>query len=769
MPDPTIPATGDFSAATFEQILFAVTGLGSDLHALLDNGGGTGESPNTWFTFTPPGSASNSFSYRAWDKYYFGADFNMTAFNAWNTAWNNINDVVYRASTGVAGLMNRPHLDASRTVVNKYLTFLDAQRTSTKTWADSLDSDDSAFKGKAAYAIQVNLRRLNFTFNDLHSQISLDRTPATPAGLEAASTALATFGTAMYNAWQEQATFLLNAPMNTANSFVGNVNQYIKNAGIDVSTKGGTPPYLLDQWGAGDRAKAEQFIKDAFARYSTSGAPAMPTDFGTVTGDLTTANTWLNVNTGISKVAMVAMTKLDTAARTALANLDTAYKRAARGLGDLKTNQPPTIGSPPPDPNTNPNGPNGNTNVPPPPNGNTNVPPPPNGNTNVPPPPNGNTNVPPPTGGPNGGLNLPGGPNGGTNLPGGPNGGLNLPGGPNGGLNEALGPNGQPNGIGGLGDPANGGLNGGNLPGGANGGFVPPVLPPSLRPGGRDIETPNGGTNLPTLPDLDTPADGTIDDDGWSPGQPTTRPPILPNLPGGTTGGSPNGGVNFGPGSLPGTGPVPGLGGGGLGGLDGLGGGGLGAGGLGGSGLDAWGSAGGGAGVGADGSFGAGGGLGADGAFGAGGGAGLGGDSPFGTPSGDGWSDWTGNGADGNNQQGIPGSGDHDQRGGMPFFPPMMGGMGGMGNRGSEEKERERTTWLSEDEKVWGTDTSVGDGVIGRPNAGDPEMDEPLVATHVHHRTTTKTPTTKTPVTKTPTTRPAETQDTTGTSATTSG
>ncbi|MBM7773657.1 hypothetical protein JOD54_003861 [Actinokineospora baliensis] len=745
MADPTIPATGDFSAATFEQILFAVTGLGSDLHALLENGGGNGESPNTWFTFTPPGSASNSFSYRAWDKYYFGADFNMSAFNSWNTAWNNINDVVYRASTGIAGLMNRPHLDASRTVVNKYLTFLDAQRTTTKTWADSLDSDDSAFKGKAAYAIQVNLRRLNFTFNDLHTQISLDRTPATPAGLEAAATALATFGTAMYNAWQEQSTFLLNAPMNTANSFVGNVSQYIKNAGIDVSTKGGTPPYLLDQWGAGDRAKAEQFIKDAFARYSTSGAPAMPADFGTVTSDLTRADTWLAVNTGISKVAMVAMVKLDTAARTALANLDTAYKRAARGLGDLKTNQPPTIGSPPPDPNTNPNGPNGNTEVPPPPNGDTNVPPPPNGDTNVPPPPSGSTNVPPPNTDPTGGLNLPGGPNGGTNLPGGPNGGLDLPGGPNGGLNDALGPG--PNGGLDLPGGPNGGLNG-DLPGGPNGGFVPPLVPPSLRPGGRDTEGPNGGTTLPNLPGVDSPPDGTIDDDGWSPNQPSTnKPPSLPGLPGGSPGGAPNGGVNFGPGSLPGTGPIPGLGDGGLGGLGG--------GGLGGSGLEAWGAAGGGAGVGADGSFGAGG-VGADGAFG-GAGTGLGAGSPFGT--GDGWSDWTGRGADGANQQGIPGAGDHDQRGGMPFFPPMMGGMGGMGNRGSEEKERERTTWLSEDEKVWGTDTSVGDGVIGRPDSGDPEVDEPLVATHIHHRTTTKAPAKRT----------TDTQDTTGTTASTSG
>ncbi|HEY2579884.1 MAG TPA: hypothetical protein VGI74_26525 [Streptosporangiaceae bacterium] len=53
----------------------------------------------------------------------------------------------------------------------------------------------------------------------------------------------------------------------------------------------------------------------------------------------------------------------------------------------------------------------------------------------------------------------------------------------------------------------------------------------------------------------------------------------------------------------------------------------------------------------------------------------------------------------------------------VPFFPPMAGGgMGGMGGMGGQQgnQERERTTWLSEDEDVWGTDPSVGPGVLGR-------------------------------------------------------
>jgi hypothetical protein len=57
--------------------------------------------------------------------------------------------------------------------------------------------------------------------------------------------------------------------------------------------------------------------------------------------------------------------------------------------------------------------------------------------------------------------------------------------------------------------------------------------------------------------------------------------------------------------------------------------------------------------------------------------------------------------------------------GGMPFMPPM----GGMGGNGRDKKERERQTWLSEDEKVWGTDALAGTGVIGRPDEGDEEFD----------------------------------------------
>uniref|UniRef100_A0AAU2K1W2 AAWKG family protein n=1 Tax=Streptomyces sp. NBC_00049 TaxID=2903617 RepID=A0AAU2K1W2_9ACTN len=51
--------------------------------------------------------------------------------------------------------------------------------------------------------------------------------------------------------------------------------------------------------------------------------------------------------------------------------------------------------------------------------------------------------------------------------------------------------------------------------------------------------------------------------------------------------------------------------------------------------------------------------------------------------------------------------------GGMPMMPPMGGGMGG-GGQSTQSDERERATWVSEDEDVWGTDEGGVSAVIGR-------------------------------------------------------
>ncbi|MER7859248.1 hypothetical protein ABTX61_09105 [Amycolatopsis japonica] len=49
---------------------------------------------------------------------------------------------------------------------------------------------------------------------------------------------------------------------------------------------------------------------------------------------------------------------------------------------------------------------------------------------------------------------------------------------------------------------------------------------------------------------------------------------------------------------------------------------------------------------------------------------------------------------------------------GMPLYPPTAGG--GAGGEGQAKADRERDTWLAEDEETWGTDPTVAPGVLGR-------------------------------------------------------
>jgi hypothetical protein len=74
--------------------------------------------------------------------------------------------------------------------------------------------------------------------------------------------------------------------------------------------------------------------------------------------------------------------------------------------------------------------------------------------------------------------------------------------------------------------------------------------------------------------------------------------------------------------------------------------------------------------------------------------------------------------------QGAEASGDIMGGAGVPFLPPMMGGAGGAGQ---QPKERERQTWLAEDEDAWGTDFDAATGVVGRFDDVE-DLDEPLAA-----------------------------------------
>ncbi|GAA3677722.1 hypothetical protein GCM10022267_75690 [Lentzea roselyniae] len=755
MAPPSIPATGDFSGASYEQILFAVTGQGTDLDAILKSAesGGSG-----WYRFASKANEGNSIWYRAWDKYYFGADFGHDTFTQWASGVAEMETLVNTVASGRSGLMDVQRMwDGEHLVVN-YTHWLNGTNDIVQRWATSLESDDSAFKGKAAYAIGQNLRRLSFRLNDLHSQIMEDRSPNTVEALKNTASSLSRFAQQMTNAWFEHADTLRNAAAQANNAIIANIFDFIAEAGLSK----GRGNYQLDLVG-NDESTRDNFIRTALSRYSSvtyPGQTALPEGFPTLVGDLTGGGFWSSLNSSLSNYMRAEMLKLAVKARPEIAALNESYTVNGRSLGDLKTNQPPTVGSPTPD-----GGKGGGSDLPPPPGGGSG------GGTNLPPPPGGGTggaNLPPPSGGGTGGANnlkLPGG-SGGTGggalppPPGGGTSGLKLPppgssgSGGAGGDGLKLPP---PPGAGSLGSgggggnglkpprpPGRGGLDDDPFRSGTGGtggtGFVPPPglwLPPP--PGGGKG---NGGTSR------DRTGTGALDDwqtklpdgaggpggslgsgpggTGWNPDfkDNLTLPPPpgaggLDNLTGsGGTGGTlppelQNGGMGFGPGpdlsKLP-----PGVtadqlptGGAGL----------LGSGGVGGSGL-------GGADLpGTTGHLGSG-------TSDLGSSSGLDG-SGTGSTGG-----WNGNGSGGNSGTTAnlsAGGSRGDNKTSMPFMPPM-GGMGAPTGNNNQQQERERQTWLSEDEEVWGTNSGAGVGVIGLLDSDEVSDDEPVVQNHVHLR-----------------------------------
>jgi hypothetical protein len=59
----------------------------------------------------------------------------------------------------------------------------------------------------------------------------------------------------------------------------------------------------------------------------------------------------------------------------------------------------------------------------------------------------------------------------------------------------------------------------------------------------------------------------------------------------------------------------------------------------------------------------------------------------------------------------------------FPLYSPMAG-QGMTGQQLGQDQERERTTWLTEDEDVWGTEPAVGPQVIGRSPMPDEEPED---------------------------------------------
>jgi hypothetical protein len=573
------------------------------------------------------------------------------------------------------GLTNAPNILSSRSVNNVFDTmenfsqWLSSVNDRLQTMMSQVDTADSGFKGTTSEFFLYKVRNFQRDIQTMHTDIANNYPTGTDnwlAQLKASSAAIDTFLTNINAAWQ---TFQQQP----------DPSRMINNVMAQMERQADATDKTL-HWG-------DNGVPDYTGAASLSGTvpvwnfdldimhdpPQSPTTY-----DLVQPASFVALNTAMQTVWGNAANALDVSMHTELQKLAAAFTTAASTMKLDPQHNIPAPKVPPPDPGGNGKGGGNDTNLP---NinhgggGNGGG-----GGNNLP---NLNTNL---NGGGGGGTgldNLPGG--------GGPHTNLASGGGTGGGAGGGLDTNLAGGGAGLLGL---GGLTGGGAAGGGGAKNTKPAgntgtggldSTTDLTGGvGRPGLTNGGGTNGDTggglIGGLRSPADSRFPTPFGSSGAGSSGG-LDSGFGRGGAGGGDNqtftGGINIGPlGSNPNTG-----------------------------------------GVGLAGATGAGGFTGGGGLASAGGLGGTGASSGLSGLTGDGTAlSAAGTTASGTDTAGL---------GGYPFMPPM-GGMGGMGASGNQqEKDRERTTWLAEDEEIWGTDPDVAPAVVGREEIPDMEPGDP--------------------------------------------
>jgi hypothetical protein len=750
--DSGVPDTTNWSQWTYASMLAAITGDKlDDLRSKLKD--------VQWLQFdkdavgkskkSAPGDGD--YGYYAFGKWVFAVKFNWDAVRAYQDLLYQTSVVFSDLSRGNRGALNKFTLTDLQNEVGDLSQFLSRRAGDYRQRANSLKSSASDFKGKAAAVLQEKLDHYADMLEYWKHQVDHNYGMSVSQAVHDAYVELDNFIYRMNHVWYFYNGASAIPLTEHIRRMIRIINEYMEAAGIVK----GTPNYRFDgQLGTTvQNGVVKGMTKEEADKLIEATMQSFPY------GDLRSESTWKAINQNISTEAGEWLDNLDSAVRKALPPLYDAYVTLGKTLNPL--------GNPPPFHGTaggygGPNGPPFNMNMPP---FNMNMP-----GFDM----NGfgsGLNMPGfDTTGFGPGLNMPGfdttgfGP--GLNMPGfdqtgfGP--GLNMPGfdqtGFGSGLNmpgfggaPALGANGELLGPGGApllgpdgellgpdGQPLLGpdgellGPDGQPLLGpngelvGPDGELLTPMVGPTvprrerLGPNGELLDR-NGEPLLGPDGELLGPdgqpllgADGELLGPGGGPltgpngelldrngrpiigrdGQPLTvgggdRPPVWTPPAGGITvpGGGPSSGLSTQPSfRLPDPPAPPRVPPGGIGGA----GGGVGTG-VGSSGVGV-------------------------GGVGSSGGAGLAGSS------------WPAGGASSAPVAGLSQLGPVAGPGEMPVMP--MGGMGGLpfmpgmgGQSGGEKKERERQTWLSEDEKVWGTDVTAGLGVIGRPEDDVDEID----------------------------------------------
>jgi len=314
MADVSIPDHENWPQWTYEQALAAVTGEGADMHTV---------AAGPWLS---AGSGGN-FVYHAFDTDYISVTVNTEAVTTWQSANATNEAVAIDMANGRRGSMDRQTLEDATTAIQLFSTWAQGTGADLHAWASALDSDDSAFKGKAAYVIQFRLQQDGNGMQDIYEQVTTRHGQPIATAMGGAASELGNFGQTMATAWLSDNQNRMNLPVVLINEMLAGVRNHLYAYGLIK----GQEEYTLGTYTDGEKAK--KYVNDSLAAYPG--------------GDLRAAATWSAMNARVVQALQDELrTTLDIPAQASIAALAEAYTLATTAMIPVTTparDQMPTL------------------------------------------------------------------------------------------------------------------------------------------------------------------------------------------------------------------------------------------------------------------------------------------------------------------------------------------------------------------------------------------------------------------------------------------
>lgn len=308
----TLPTNSIWSEWSFGQVVLALTGDSIDLDTAANA---------TWFQVNTEPGESDQISYHAYEKYYYGVNYNDKAFKAWDDAVTRMNEVMVNLPSGRRGALDLPTLYEVAELIDRYTRWTDTAANDFRAWATNLDRDDSAFSGKAASIIQRLMADNAQMLEGMRKQLIAGRQVAMSKALFDLYETMLYGVKALASAWQEIGPKIADAVVETTKRLVINdIHQYLGINGILLDPEF-ADVYKLDKLaGPGGLYvdKAKEYIELVMSSYRD--------------GDLRQATTWDTLGSHISDQITPYLEALDAQARRVMTQIEPVLATATSAL-----------------------------------------------------------------------------------------------------------------------------------------------------------------------------------------------------------------------------------------------------------------------------------------------------------------------------------------------------------------------------------------------------------------------------------------------------